>query len=98
MEMKDDGDELARDISKLLALIKKIIKSEKALDLNKILDAKGKDVQVNLCFFTFLPISAEEFEEFASQLEGELAERERPLAFELNPSDLEFLKRNGIEF
>lgn len=94
-------DDLARHLRELFTLIRKILTTDKSGDLQKLFDAKNKHVQVNLCFFTFLPVSAEDLEELGVELQEALdqAEDVNPeLAFELNPGDEEFLRRNGIRF
>ena len=97
-----DSNEFGKNMSELLSLLKKILKSQKMgnVDLSSLLDKKN--VNLNLCFFTFLPLSEEEFADFEYELEEYLLDEEMreggDLKFEITNHDVEFLKRNGLKF
>jgi hypothetical protein len=62
---------------------------------------KGQGINLNLCFFTFLPMSEEELDELEEIYEHYLFDEEwqsEDLTTELNSKDLDFLRRNGIRF
>ena len=98
------------DIKKLLTLLKKILKNhpQGSDQLSKFLDHKAdptKSLNLNLCFFTFIPMSPEELMEFEEMYEDYLNEvedsgrrEETKLEFKLNTDDLDFLRKNGIRF
>lgn len=96
-----DPNEFGKNIHELLGLLKKILKSQKAggQDLSGILEKKN--VNLNLCFFTFLPVTEDELDDFETDMldymdDDALCAEE--LCFELNPGDQDFLKQNGIAF
>lgn len=104
----DPRDEFNRNMQKLMVLLQKIVRSQKnqpALDFNELLHQK-KQVNLNLFFFTFLPLTPEEMEELEESFEdfffgesgGARTSSEPELRFELSPRDLDFLKNNGISF
>lgn len=104
-------DDFNKNMEKLLALLGKILKTQKevsgpALDLNEILKSQ-KNINLNLCFVTFLPMMPEDmddfeemFEAFSGPPEGSHPPKPRnpELKFELSPKDMDFLKNNGIQF
>jgi len=98
------------DIKKLLTLLKRILKNHpQGLDqISKIVDQKTdqKSFNLNLCFFTFIPMSPEELMEFEEMYDDYLNEVEESVArrddfkleFKLSSDDVDFLKKNGIRF
>ncbi len=97
-----DSNEFGKNMKELLNLLKKILKSQKMgnVDLTALLESKN--VNLNLCFFTFLPLSEEDFADFEYEM-GELFAEEDPaeggdLNSELTKNDLEFLKKYGLKF
>ncbi len=99
------------DIRKLLTLLKKILKNhpQGADQISKFMDQKTdqKSFNLNLCFFTFIPMSPEELMEFEEMYGDYLNEVEESvtwrddhskLEFKLNTDDVDFLKQNGIRF
>ena len=94
------------DIRKLLALLKKILKNhpQGSEQIAKFMDQKSFDL--NLCFFTFVPMSPEDlmefeemYEEFLNRSEETSSDDENSkIEFKLNSEDLHFLKNNGIRF
>jgi len=100
------GNNMDPDIEKLIKLFKKIMKKDPKTSeqLSKMLDNKA--INVNLCFITFLPMSADDLDEFNEIYEDVLnrtedgikADTDSELEFELTLGDLDFLKKNGIEF
>jgi len=98
--MKDSND-FGKNMKELLNLLKKILKSQKTgnADLTTLMDSKN--VNLNLCFFTFLPLSDEDFADFECEMDEFFAEEdltEGDLNGELTKNDLEFLKKYGLKF
>ena len=98
-------DEFERNLSQLLNLLKKLLKSKPGgeIHLPHFLDSKHADsVTFNLCFFNFIPISEEEMEEFeeavANAFEQESDVSEGADGFSWDDNDIEFLKRHGMTF
>src|SRR3989338_3307259 len=100
-------DNIDGDIRKLLALLKKILKSHPQVSeqISKFMDQKSFDI--NLCFFTFIPMAPEdllEFEDAYQEFLGRYEEswppkREEPkIEFKLSSDDLDFLRKHGIQF
>lgn len=96
----DPGKEFDQHMTQLVQLLKKIIKH---IPLGAMPPVSGKEmkdngVNINFCFFNFLPMTEEEMEEIDEMLDQFGAEEERGLSSGLNSADMEFLKRNGIRF
>ena len=100
-------DNMEDDVRKLLALLKKILKShpQSSGELAKLMDEKS--LNLNLCFFTFLPMSPEDlddiddmYHEFLNQVGGSGAPKEKhsKIEFKLSSDDIDFLKKHGIRF
>lgn len=99
----DSGKDFDQNMNQLVHLLKKIIKGLPFGSNPQTYPSKDKSegININFCFFNFLPITDEEIEEmdaiydqFLAQEEGKAAEFNP----ELNPSDMDFLRRNGIRF
>ena len=94
------------DIRKLLALLRKILKNhpQGSEQIAKFMDQKSFDL--NLCFFTFVPMTPEDLMEFEEMYEEFLNRSEEmssddedsKIEFKLNSEDLHFLRNNGIRF
>ena len=100
--MNDKDREFEQSMNQLVHLLKKILKNVPG-QMNGIpqFPAFSKDgsVNVNLCFFTFLPMSAEDFDEFVDMYDQSVSPEDREdISPDLTVSDLEFLKRHGIRF
>jgi hypothetical protein len=108
----DSADDFAQNIAKLLTMLKGMVKN-KSIYNAKLSEFLGKqfgksDVNVNLCFFTFMPMPFDEMEEDEIEefMESHVANFEHgqenfsatDLNFELNSQDIEFLKRHGLKF
>lgn len=99
--MKDSND-FGKNMNELLSLLKKILKSQKTgnIDFSNLLDSKN--VNLNLCFFTFLPLTEEELAEFEYEFEECVAEDaasgDEDMKFEITKNDLDFLKNHGLKF
>ena len=98
-----DSNEFGKNMNELLRLLKKILKSQKLSpgDLSGILDKKN--VNLNLCFFTFLPLTEEEFADLEYDMEeffldGDSEGSGGDLKFEITTKDMDFLKKNGLKF
>ena len=98
--MNPDKDrEFDQSMSQLLTLLKKLLKN---IPKSGPFTASDKDQAVNLnLFFTFFPIAPEEMDELEEIYEHYFFQEDKAseeLSNDLNQSDLEFLKRNGIQF
>jgi len=100
------GEDFNQNISKLLTLLKTMMKNQK-IDNKELNEFFGKkNINLNLCFFTFLPFPFEEFDEMdfedmAEEGFGDYFGKKKAaddLKFEINNNDLDFLKKNGIKF
>lgn len=94
-----ESNDFAENINELMQLLKKILKAQKgeSQDLAGLLDKKN--INLNLCFFTFLPVTADELDEFEAELQNDVdLDEEEAISFELNKLDLDFLKNNGLKF
>lgn len=107
MKHNNSGDEFGKHVSKLLQLLKKMLKSQNVDndDLKKIFDDAVKDGTINLnMFLTFMPISPDDFDEFTAEfdefMEEDLVQEndKGELIFELDSNDQDFLKQHGIKF
>lgn len=62
---------------------------------------KDKGINLNFCFFTFLPLTPQELDEFEEIFDHyglDTDKRSEDLTEELSASDLDFLRRHGIRF
>lgn len=99
------GNHSDPDIEKLLLLLRKILKKhpEGSEQLAKMMKQNG--LSLNLCFLTFVPMTSEEMDELNDMYETYMSRskevrqgEEGELEFGLTREDLDFLKRNGIQF
>lgn len=98
--MNPDKDrEFDQSMSQLLTLLKKLLKN---VPKNGPFTSQDKDQPVNLnLFFTFFPVAPEELDELEEIYDNYFFQDDKTpedLTTELNQSDLDFLKRNGIQF
>ena len=103
----EEHKEFEQNMNQLIRFLSKMIKNIPNFPQGGPPKFSGKDkdsgVNVNFCFFTFLPVNPEDLEEMDEIYERFLAEEEKmqnncELSGELSPSDLDFLRRNGIRF
>ncbi len=101
----DSGKEFDQNMNQLVRLLKKIIKglpfgSIPSQSFPAHNENKEAGINVNFCFFNFLPITDEEIEEMDAIYDQFLAQEEKSADFspELSPSDVDFLRRHGIRF
>lgn len=98
------NEDFHKNVNKLLSLLKNMLKGQK-LDNKDLSDYFGKkDVNLNLCFFTFMPFPFDEYddmdfdemgdEEAYNTNAGDLEH----LKFEINSHDEDFLKKHGLKF
>ena len=96
--------EFNQNVKQLMELLKKILSQSFPASMHPewpdIL--KNKEINLNVCFFNIFPPDGDEFEDWLDQ-EGESVSEDssaRPAdwAENLNSSDLDFLKKNGIRF
>ena len=101
-----DNREFDSNINQLVKLLKKIIKNLPAngnQGFSPVSSSQWKDnaINLNLCFITLLPMSAEELDELEELYDEYLSQEERKSgdwSTDLSSSDVDFLKRNGIKF
>ena len=99
----DPNKEFYQSVQHLVELLKKMIPHIPPPPYKESASWNSKDMNLNLnfCFFNFLPMSPEEMDELEEIYEEFLlAQEERAgvLKGELTVSDLEFLRRHGIRF
>ena len=93
------------DITKLIKLLRKILKHHpEGKDISKWMSGEHP-INLNLCFFTFVPMTAEELEEVEDMYEEYLGRMEEvtdksraKLEFKLSQEDIRFLKEHGLRF
>ena len=93
--------EFENNMNQLMRVLKKLLKNLPGQPPFPPFQGKSPEggVNLNLCFFTFLPMSPEDYEAFEEAYEQSLhEERADDFVPELTPSDVEFLRRNGIRF
>ncbi|MBP9865567.1 MAG: hypothetical protein KBC91_04090 [Candidatus Omnitrophica bacterium] len=106
--MKPEGNrerDSDNNITQLLQLIRKIIGSQfkngaGAPDIFS-LPQKNQGINLNLCLFSFFPMTPDELDELEAMyedLEGPEDEPAGDLSSELTSSDVDFLRRHGIKF
>ena len=103
----NSNEDFNKNVGKLLSLLKKMLKNQK-IDNKELNEFFGKkDINLNLCFFTFLPFPLEELDDLdldelsEEGLKGVLNNKEHEsdeLKFEITNHDLNFLKKHGIKF
>lgn len=98
-------DEFERNMTQLLKILKKMLKSHHTEDspIGNLFDPKNLEKTIlNICFFNFVPVSPETLSELHEAFESsedaedsELQEVEG-VEFGWNEDDIDFLKGNGI--
>ena len=102
--MNPDRDkEFDQSLNQLLSLLKKILKNIPLHGQGPFPQSNnGKDpgINLNLCFFTFLPLAPDEMDEIEEMYDHFAFQEEKfeDLTTDLSPEDLEFLKVHGIRF
>ena len=100
------NEDFNKNVSKLLSLLKNMLKNQK-IDPKELNEFFGKkDINLNLCFFTFLPFPLDDLDEADIEELGEegindlihKSNDSADLKFELNHHDLDFLKKHGMKF
>ena len=93
--------EFDHTLTQLIGLLKKLLKNiPQGGSFPSLSAEKEGTVNLNL-FLTFLPLAPEEMDEFEEIYEQYFFQEDRPveeLSSELNPSDMDFLRRHGIRF
>ncbi len=93
-----------KNMNQLILLLRKIISNLPSAGALPKLPASFKDsgLNLNLCFFTFIPMLPEEIDELAESAEDAEFFREEKRADDysshLNAEDIDFLRRHGIQF
>ena len=94
-------EDFNQNMHQLVCLLKKILKNLPLQDSMPQLPSllKESGINVNLCFFTFLPISPEDLDDLEDLYDPLWhEERAEDSGRELSADDREFLRRNGIRF
>ncbi|MSR77568.1 MAG: hypothetical protein EXS63_05015 [Candidatus Omnitrophica bacterium] len=99
----DPNKDFQQSMHQLVDLIKKVILHLPHASFKDAPAAfqKESSVNVNFCFFNFLPMTPEELDEFEGMYEEFLMSQEEKgseLKSDLSLADREFLKRNGLRF
>ncbi len=103
----EEHKEFEKNMNQLIHFLSNMIKNIPHFPQAGFPKSSGKDkdsgINVNFCFFTFLPVASEDLDEMDEIYERFLAEEEKmqnasELSGELSASDLDFLRRNGIRF
>ncbi len=94
--------EFESNMNQLVKLLKKLLKNLPGQPPFTQFQGKSGEapMYLNFCFFNFLPFGPEEFDALEDAYEQSLfpEERSEELNRGLTPSDIEFLRRNGIRF
>ena len=96
----NSAHEFNHNMNQLIEILKKMLMQGPASSLDhNFASAKDPHIQFNICFFNFIPLSTEDYEELEEAYEDYLsAQDDKPLEQVLTPTDVEFLKRHGIRF
>jgi hypothetical protein len=100
----NEYNEMDGDLSKLVQLLKKILKSHPAgPELSKMMDQKS--FNLNLCFLTIMAAGSDELEGLSDEYfyvdepgSGSQKKKGPKLEFKLTQNDVKFLKENGLRF
>ncbi len=95
--------EFDRNMSQLIRLLNKILKNLPSQGPYASLPFQGKEPHINLnfCFFTFLPLTPEaleEWEEIYDSYGFQDGKSDGEISIDLSPADIDFLRKNGIRF
>lgn len=95
--------EFDRHMIQLVRLLKKILKNIPSQGPYSSLPFQSKESNINLnvCFFTFLPLTPEEWEEWEEIYDTYASQEEKldeELSTDLSTADKDFLRKNGIRF
>lgn len=106
--MKPDGDkDFENNMGQLVNLLKKMMKSLPSQAGGapfKQFPSKDPSINVNICLFSFLPMSPEELEEWEDLYDQYMSgvdphsDNSSEMTMDLNASDLDFLKKHGLRF
>lgn len=97
-------DEFEQNMTQLLNLLKKILKSQPSaspFNMKNMFDQKNSDpITLNLCFFNFIPVTPEEMDEIEDAANGLFDQDDEDVqdVFNWNDGDIDFLKKHGIQF
>jgi len=102
MRSNRDGD-FDKSIEQLIQLLRKIMKTHPDQSQFSKLQSVFRDhgVNINLCFFNFFPVGEGEIDELEEICEQYLSDDEKKpedLTTDLNPDDLDFLRKHGLSF
>ena len=99
----DHEREFDQNMNQLIHLLKKILKDVPlgGSPLPGSLKWKDSGMNLNICFFTFLPMTPETLDEWEELYDQYFPQEEKESSHwstELSPADIEFLRRHGLEF
>ena len=108
----NENEDLGKNIAQLLNLLRRMMtqegggaqplgsKGQIPPEIQQLLK-DNKNIQVNLCVFTFLPFSLDELDDvdddYEESYEGD-AESVDMLSMDITDNDKDFLKQNGLQF
>ena len=102
MTNPEKDKEFENNLNQLIGLLKKLLKNVPFPGQMPPQTGAPKEgsVNMNFCFFTFMPLAPEEFDEFEEIYEQSLYpdDRNEDFSTELNADDLEFLRDHGLKF
>ena len=102
--MASDRDKnFDHQMNQLLLLLRKLLKNiplQEDMAKKWAFSEKDSNFNLNVCFFNFFPMTAEEWDEIEELYENYFSHEDsgHDLSSQLTLSDLEFLKRHGIQF
>lgn len=106
----DREKEFEQNMNQLVALLKKIIKNLPmpgnssqpfSTPIPNQGGSEGGGININFCFFNFMPLSEDEMSALEDAYEEALDQQDEKVSengIKLNSEDLDFLKKNGISF
>ena len=105
--MKPEGDkDFEKNMVQLVNLLKKMMKNlpNQGGSPLKQFQTKDANINMNICIFSFLPMTPEELDEWEDLYDQYMSgmdphsDSHAELTMDLNASDLDFLKKHGIRF
>jgi hypothetical protein len=101
----DSNQDFYQNMNQLMELLKKMIHHLPVPPQKEFRNPSAKDANMNVqfCFFNFLPVTPDEMEELEDLYEQALNPHEdrfvaRDFKGDLSLADLEFLRRHGIRY
>ena len=99
-----EPENFENQINQLARLLKKMMKNLPSLpaSLDAVSFSKDSPINLNLFFFSMMPMTPEEMDEFEQAYENHIShqmrEEESSSSAPLHPSDIEYFRRHGIQY